>query len=585
MRKYLMTGMAALAICAAFTSCSKDTDVYNSGVIENNNKQSIINNYNEAFVKTFGQPAANHNWGFVNYAKSNTRATGEFADHVGAYPDANMWTSKGFLAPDPLTQSQKLRAQYYFQMNRIVNPNRPNYGTKDFFVQQVYDGGTDPMAGKSAEVYDAADGSTKINSGEHMDHLTAGPDHLHIYNFNNGTCSTNGNVANRDQTDVNNTNQQHSDEIQLMLNTPTSCFGYANSDASCVRDDRWTLVSAATIDAFCDGDANFKTWLAERLNSGEVDKKCDDEFHRDFIGFDFDMIPDESIFSGTEVWVDKENPSWPGEKEYKGKTYSEWDYYRYDLYGAKYHFVSANRNQYCGESQTIDPEPSDDDALTLLQNGWLPASGSANKTWVKVGGCNDGYFSDWIVTFMPADAGENPEYSLRVICEDLNAQAGEGDPEDSDWDFNDLVFDVKFLGSNQVQIQVVAVGGTLPIRINGEDALEAHGLYDQGTNIMINTGAGAKYPSQAYESNGIPEKAIFTRTIAGVDDSYGKNIKVEVKKGNDWIELTAEADQPAAKIGVEPTFDYCTERVDISGRYTNFISWIRTKNPVRWWNE
>jgi len=554
-------------------------------VIENNNKQSIINNYNEAFVKTFGQPAANHNWGFVNYAKSNTRATGEFADHVGAYPDANMWTSKGFLAPDPLTQSQKLRAQYYFQMNRIVNPNRPNYGTKDFFVQQVYDGGTDPMAGKSAEVYDAADGSTKINSGEHMDHLTAGPDHLHIYNFNNGTCSTNGNVANRDQTDVNNTNQQHSDEIQLMLNTPTSCFGYANSDASCVRDDRWTLVSAATIDAFCDGDANFKTWLAERLNSGEVDKKCDDEFHRDFIGFDFDMIPDESIFSGTEVWVDKENPSWPGEKEYKGKTYSEWDYYRYDLYGAKYHFVSANRNQYCGESQTIDPEPSDDDALTLLQNGWLPASGSANKTWVKVGGCNDGYFSDWIVTFMPADAGENPEYSLRVICEDLNAQAGEGDPEDSDWDFNDLVFDVKFLGSNQVQIQVVAVGGTLPIRINGEDALEAHGLYDQGTNIMINTGAGAKYPSQAYESNGIPEKAIFTRTIAGVDDSYGKNIKVEVKKGNDWIELTAEADQPAAKIGVEPTFDYCTERVDISGRYTNFISWIRTKNPVRWWNE
>ena len=580
-----MTGMAALAICAAFTSCSKDTDVYNSGVIENNNKQSIINNYNEAFVKTFGQPAANHNWGFVNYAKSNTRATGEFADHVGAYPDANMWTSKGFLAPDPLTQSQKLRAQYYFQMNRIVNPNRPNYGTKDFFVQQVYDGGTDPMAGKSAEVYDAADGSTKINSGEHMDHLTAGPDHLHIYNFNNGTCSTNGNVANRDQTDVNNTNQQHSDEIQLMLNTPTSCFGYANSDASCVRDDRWTLVSAATIDAFCDGDANFKTWLAERLNSGEVDKKCDDEFHRDFIGFDFDMIPDESIFSGTEVWVDKENPSWPGEKEYKGKTYSEWDYYHYDLYGAKYHFVSANRNQYCGESQTIDPEPSDDDALTLLQNGWLPASGSANKTWVKVGGCNDGYFSDWIVTFMPADAGEDPEYSLRVICEDLNAQAGEGDPEDSDWDFNDLVFDVKFLGSNQVQIQVVAVGGTLPIRINGEDALEAHGLYDQGTNIMINTGAGAKYPSQAYESNGIPEKAIFTRTIAGVDDSYGKNIKVEVKKGNDWIELTAEADQPAAKIGVEPTFDYCTERVDISGRYTNFISWIRTKNPVRWWNE
>jgi len=578
-----MTGMAALAICAAFTSCSKDTDVYNTGVIQENTKQTIVNNYNEAFVKTFGQPAANHQWGFVNYAKSGTRADGAFADHVGAYPDANNWTRDGFLAPDPLTQSQKLRAQYYFQMNKIENPNRPNYGTKDFFVQQVYDGGTDPMAGKSAEVYDAADESTKINSGEHMDHLTAGPDHLHIYNFNNGTCSTNGNVANRDQTDVNNTNQQHSDEIQLMLNTPTSCFGYANSDASCVRDDRWTLVSAATIDAFCDGDANFKTWLAERLNSGEVDKKCDDEFHRDFIGFDFDMIPDESIFSGTEVWVDKENPSWPGEKEYKGKTYSEWDYYRYDLYGAKYHFVSANRNQYCGESQTIDPEPSDDDALTLLQNGWLPASGSANKTWVKVGGCNDGYFSDWIVTFMPADAGVDPEYTLRVICEDLNAQAQAGDTEDSDWDFNDLVFDVAFLGSDQVQIKVVAVGGTLPIRINGENALEAHGLFGQDTGKMINTGAGAKFPNQAYEATSTPDAAIFTRTITGVDAAYGANIKVEVQKGNDWIELEAKPGQPASKMGVMPDFTICTERQDIRTRYSNFVAWVNTQTPIYWW--
>lgn len=585
MKKYLMTGMAALAICAAFTSCSKETNVYNPDVIKENATQTIINNYNEAFIKTFGQPASNQNWGFIDYSsKARTRATGEFANHVGAYPDANMWTSKGFYAPDPLTHAQKLRAQYYFQMTNITNPYRPDYGTKDYFMQQVYDGGTDPMAGKSAEKYLAADETTLIESGEHMDHLTSGTGHLHIYNFNNGTCSTNDNVADRDQTDVNNTSQQHSDEIQLMLNTPTSCFGYANSDASCVRDDRWTLVSAATIDAFCDGDTNFQTWLSSKLLEGEVDKKCDDDFHRDFIGFDFDMLPDEHIFSGTEIWENGDaSNGW--QQVYKGKTYSEWDYYRYDLYGAKYHYVSANRNQYCGESQTIDPEPSQERALELISEGWLPASGSANKTWVNVGGCADGYYSDWIVTFMPATytPDPEPEWDLRIICEDLNATATAADPEDSDWDFNDLVLDVKFLGSDKVKMRVYAAGATLPIRINGEDALEVHGLYHQPTNIMINTGAAAAgYPNQAYESNGVyPE---FERTITGVDDAYGANIKIEVEKGaGNWVELFAKPGQPASKMGVMPDYTPCTEREDITGRYSNFVAWVAKVNPVFWW--
>jgi hypothetical protein len=587
MKKYLMTGMAALAICAAFTSCSKDTDVYNSGVVNENNAVTIVEQYNQKFLKYVGANSvadipSNQTWGFGGYAKANTRATGEFAGHVGAYPDANMWTSKGFLAPDPLTQSQKLRAQYYFQMNRIVNPNRPNYGTKDFFVQQVYDGGTDPMTGKSAEKYLAADNSTLIESGKHMDHLTAGPDHLHIYNFNNGTCSTNGNVANRDQTDVNNASQQHSDEIQLMLNTPTSCFGYANSDASCVRDDRWTLVSAATIDAFCDGDSNFKTWLADKLKSGEVDKKCDDEFHRDFIGFDFDMIPDELIFSGTQIWEQDPNVSWYS-MIYKGMSYTEGDYYRYDLYGAKYHYVSANRNQYCGESKTIDPEPNEAEALTLLQDGWLPASGSANKTWVKVGGCNDGYFSDWIVTFMPADAGDEEEVDPNDVCiiaEDLTVD------DDTDFDFNDVVFTVHYTSNTTAEITLYAAGGTLPLKVAGTEVHAKFGYPDAdpvtGMYKMINTGAKADVNNVATQ----------TFTVTGINKSErGKDIEIVVNKGTaenpNWIPLTANDGEPAAKLCVGTDFatdgKWCAERVSIKDRYPLFSEWV-LNNPTRvWW--
>jgi hypothetical protein len=572
MKKYLMTGVAALAMFAGFTACSSDEDFsFNENEYVEAQKALIEAKYQQAFVNAFGQPAKNHTWGFGN---ATTRATGEFANHIGAYPDANMWTSKGFLAPDPLTHAQKLRAQYYFQMNKIVNPNRPDYGTRDYFMQQVYDGGTDPMAGKSPEKYLAADGSTYIESGEHMDHLTSGPDHLHIYNFNNGNCSTNGNVANRDQTDVNSTAQQHSDEIQLMLNTKTSCFGYANSDASCVRDDRWTLVSAKTIDDFCDGDANFATWLAGKLQEGEVDKKCDDEFHRDFIGFDFDMIPDELIFSGQQVW-EYGKPEYNYLPHFVGITYQNSDYYRYDLYGAKYHYLNANRNQYCGESRTIDPEPNEAEALTLLQDGWLPASGSANKTWVKVGGCNDGYFSDWIVTFKPADSGVEPnEIKVRILCEDMNAGTEKGD-----FDFNDAVVDLTLDGedvttANVTKIEILHTGAQFDIYVDGHEVHQALGL-NKG---QFGSGYAAFDPS----ANNL--KAADIKIVTHRDFTYtnAQGEKVTVKE---QLELGAPQGKAPAKILVGVDCNAPDERQAIDAKYTSFPTWVQSseQNRVPFW--
>ena len=575
MKKYLMTGIAALAMFAGFTACSSTDDYsFNEEEYVNSQKALIEAKYQQAFVNAFGQPAKNHTWGFGNYT---TRATGEFANHVGAYPDANMWTSKGFLAPDPLTHAQKLRAQYYFQMNKIVNPNRPDYGTIDYFMQQVYDGGTDPMDGKSLEKYLAADGSTYIESGEHMDHLTSGPDHLHIYNFNNGNCSTNGNVADRNQTDVNSTAQQHSDEIQLMLNTKTSCFGYANSDASCVRDDRWTLVSAVTIDNFCDNDPNFASWLAGKLQDGEVDKKCDDDFHRDFIGFDFDMLPDESIFAGTENW-EYGKPEYNYQPHYLGKTYTEYDYYRYDLYGAKYHYVSANRNQYCGESQTIDPEPNEQDALALLNAGWLPATGSANKTWVKVGGCNDGYFSDWIVTFMPAKSGDQPKVNkVRILCEDMNAGAEKGD-----FDFNDAVIDLTLDGpdvatANVTKIEILHTGAQFDIFVEtSEGFVEVHEA------LGLNKGQFGS-GNAPFNPKNATTKAIDVIIKTHRDFTYTKE-NGEKEVVDETIELNARKGEAPAKICVGIDCEAPGEREAISSKYPDFEKWVKGELKTFWRN-
>ena len=632
MKKYLVTGLAAVAISGMFTSCTHDNDS-----VGGSSDLGVVETYEKAFISRFGTPSPDADWGFgPSTNQAGTRATGEFANHIGAYPDANMWTSKGFLAPDPLTQSQKLRAQYYFQMNKIVNPNRPNYGTKDFFVQQVYDGGTDPMIGKSAEKYLAANNSTLIESGEHMDHLTAGPNHLHINNFNNGTCSTNGEVADRDQTHVNNTDQQHSDEIMLMLNTPTSCFGYANSDASCVRDDRWTLVSAATIDDFCDHDPGFSAWLKDRLTDERGDVKCVDDFNRDYIGFDFDMIPDDLCYAyngydnnGNQTWdanqvvrkefiyalygtLNEANDSRVFNEDGTVSTYASWNT-EIIIDSKRIPYVVTNTNMYCaiGDHANIGiggmdgfndyatighyveggandntlyldnlpNEQSDKKAINmkfiakLVREGYLPVAGKDLKRWVKIGGCNDGYFSDWIVTFMPATSGnEQSEDVVRVIAEDMGDQSLN---ESSDFDFNDVVFDVEYVSASEAKVTILAAGGTLPLTIgwDGDETnesgyidYEVHNLLGYSETMIINTNSKVGNHRDGVEPKTITVSGSFDKNNLAVG---ANTIPVKVRKNNKWYTIEAKKGRAAGKLCVGTDYEWCNERQDIYNKWND----------------
>ena len=91
MKKYLMTGMAALAMCAAFTSCSKDTDftdVYN----DNKSKE-----YADKFVETFGVTIDPENdWGF-----GTTTRAGEAVWTRAINTSANMWAQSYVIPADP----------------------------------------------------------------------------------------------------------------------------------------------------------------------------------------------------------------------------------------------------------------------------------------------------------------------------------------------------------------------------------------------------------------------------------------------------------------------------------------------------
>ena len=76
MAKNLLKGMAALAICAAFASCSHDTDftaANKSAYVEN-----LKNEYKADFIKKYGEIDPNQSWDFTNTSSKATRASSDY---------------------------------------------------------------------------------------------------------------------------------------------------------------------------------------------------------------------------------------------------------------------------------------------------------------------------------------------------------------------------------------------------------------------------------------------------------------------------------------------------------------------------
>lgn len=181
----------------------------------------------------------------------------------------------------------------------------------------------------------------------------------------------------------------------------------------------------------------------------------------------------------------------------------------------------------------------------------------------------------------PGFEGEesNDEFDVRIIGEDLT-------PGETDWDFNDVVFGVKFNDAgNGATCTLLAAGGTLPLRIakkgnpdlnNASDWIEVHDLFGVSTTTMVNTGGSSRT---------IELRPTFD--VTGISKSEnGKDIKIYVNKGTqdepNWIELKAEKGNPAAKLAVKKGFRICTERQNINEIYKRFDEWVN--NPlIRWY--
>ena len=314
MKKYLMTGIAALAIGAAFVSCSHEVEQLSQEELQQIEIQKIKANYEQAFIKTFGQPASNQDWGF---GASSTRTRGEYAN-------ANLWY-KDYVVPANVTANEKKLVEDYFTDHLFENQYRiNNVDFKDFFIYQVSKGtqtyvahnngaafvGSDKMnhlqtyVGGTMEEFDAVAGNSSwLNS---VEEVKGNLKREHMNNFNAGDNQ------NKVYWDGYSDADHQVIGAMLMVNSGTADFSYNNSEDSKYHNT-YVIIPGETIhpslkgfwyvgfDYFANGqnsnqqvdrDWRFNDWIvrispaqkksdanlriiAEDLSAGEVDDDFD----------------------------------------------------------------------------------------------------------------------------------------------------------------------------------------------------------------------------------------------------------------------------------------------------------------------
>ena len=516
-----MTGVAAIALCAAFTSCSKGDELYDANAAKGISTEQAIakvyDNYNQAFIKTFGQPAANQDWGFgSSQAKTRTYNV-----------QGNLWH-----LPKPQGMNLEYDAKVTIdEMNKVFNYVNDPTNVKtvnqipytDYWVTQIWEGdvnkNADNVMAPASHSYPNQNGAiTDIIGGAQMDKLmikeSANGDWIHCNNFNN---ATNGNYK-----------EGGEGGRTLMLNSGTYSFGYTNSQAS-YFSEKYIIVPGEKI-------------------------------HSSLAGFYYVCFDFERGYTEAE---------WAQEKTMG--TYEAWNGNNYQ--GGWNFSLDGKLNE--DQVKAAIGQQNGRDIQNIVINGYLNGDKHCD---------GDGVYNDWIVRVSPAEVIQTSDWEFRVIAEDLNAKALDAEQAkdgltDSDWDFNDVVFDVKYKNDNTAIVKVRVVGGILPLYIGTEanpKLKEVHQLFGQTPNAEGQYSIIGARDSEEFE-------------VAGVQKSQnGKDIRISVARqlqgGEETIfELKAEKGLPAAKIRVKTTFTPCGERDDIRTIYPNFSAWVQSNDPNMTW--
>jgi hypothetical protein len=632
MKKYLMTGVAALAFAATFTSCSKAGDLYDEGAAKEAETQKqteqILASYNQAFLKTFGQPAADQDWGFGTVASTRS-----------IIAEIN----------DPFTKYTNTDALYKTEVPSTAK-------TIDDFKRADWGGALDENALQNCTEFSFANGTFAMHCWQNSrDIYVSGNVIMNVDNTNSLNQARiyvlpNANLTFNMSSYINNLEIYVAARATLNYNAEQLYYqdgggiifnrGTLNLQENFEANQKSIVYNEGTINGTDitskpgDGNPSYFYNYGDLLLSGDLELNSCANFYNEGT---VDVDGETSVTQQKIWWINKGHYT-TGSIKFSAKNTTFYNYCNL--------IVEGNAHMYDGEfnlmdNSYIEAETAEFDnfivnmgnnsGFNVKGNNKWEAQGdgtyqgfkaTGDKAYVRLGGTttvaghlhsleltgkityainnikdlgegNSGVqpttvfnrgtkkvtdFSKLNATAKTNDCGADwdgePEtYDVCIIAEDLSAT------DATDYDFNDVVFEVKYTSATTATIQLKAAGGTLPLTVAGKEVHAEFGYPnpdpETGKYKMINTGAKANV-------NGATADPF---DVTGIDRSKrGKDIIIKVNKGTaenpHWIEMQANAGEPAAKLAVESGFEWCDERQPIAEKYPKFPGYVQDKKVV-----
>ena len=622
MRKQLMTGVAAAAICLGLASCSRfDYTLISEG------EQAYVN-YENAFIEKFGEPAPDQTWGFGS-ADANGGGVAQGAitrAATRAIPFPSDAASEKFLSNVPDT------VEYYGNINNgggyangisYIDGNISSINIWGGWDGSQTTGGTLYITGTvdftSGSYYVAPNTEIYLVSGSTLKLTESQAQNLQkgckYYIASGATLKVNGEIKLNSCEIYNHgtieATKLSPNEISLLYNVGTLTISDAitlnNADSKIVNDGTITAASLltagsakfqnngdATISGATTVNSNGNIWVNNgkyttgtftyEAGSSEVVNNCKMKVKGQFyinLGDNagqngFRMDAGASCEADTYLAKGPHNIYMGAGALFKVNGTATMDATKanYGVYGPTSggYAVFQAQNIVAGTAEQ-GYEITYGNNLYVVANTHFAQGYSGTYPFIDFkGGCSEsnifieGNMPNYSITRSecnPGFGGKPEPEAIRIIAEDLSASEG------SDFDFNDVVFDVQLNwpseGKHTITLQ--AAGGKLPLTIAGE---EVHAKFGVPTNKMVNT--------ESWTEQRDPVTFVIEGNYANANE-----IEVRVQKGSDWPLLTAPKGKAASKIAVSTDYEWVKELQDITNAYRQFDTYVTTGKPAKWW--
>ena len=637
MKKYLMGGIAAVAICAAFTSCSKSNELFDQNAAEQAKQQAAIEKKNADFTQSFtnryGTIDSNNDWGFGNIGKAATRAA--VANRANAYSSVFTFPT----APaDNLFATEKdgnavLITKYEdgnnFYIDNTINGNgqtiQPNGNNIKLYVtgDNVIPSGFYIPASTTLYLlpgtkltlpnnYSFGQWQCKVYIAENAELICAGKLQLaaNCALYNRGTITT-------DQFEVTNSALFYNEgTIDMSEKTPGE-ISVENNNSVIVNDGTIKAKKLhtagtghvqnnadVTISGDTNVDSNNNTWVNNgqyttnnftyQATSGDVINNCKLTVNNKFfIGLgdsegnfkldgsiitkDFELHGPANIrmTSNSVIKVSNEAKMAITKPNYGIYGPASGDY---AVLEAK-NIVWESKNNFCvsyfGNLYVV--------ADSHFEHSYLDGDSDAAKANGGVGNNPTYYFDNNVKMYV--NGTDKPDYT---IAESECNPGFEGNKKkieyavriicedlgaSDDFDFNDVVFDA-LMKDGKTYIKVLAAGGTLPLTVAGK---EVHQIFGVSTGTMVNTQPNAHYANKTEAQEFVVDQVWSSYKDIPVKVSTDANAMTE----ESMVTLKAEKGAAPQKIAVDTNFEWCDERQQIESKYTNFKEYVQ-KSGTRW---